>query len=127
MAQPTNPHDQEAESRWPEQYRESQQNWNSWSEAEQKALLLKSEAITEAIADLYLRGLGCDAEQVQQQIDSHYKWICNFWKPDAKSYSGLGELYVADPRFAANYEKYAQGLSAFMSAAMNVFANRELG
>ena len=38
--------------------------------------------------------------------------------------TGLGEMYVADPRFAANYDTYAAGTAAFVRDAMAVYAER---
>jgi hypothetical protein len=38
---------------------------------------------------------------------------------------GLGELYVSDPRFAANYDKHGAGTAAFVREAMTAFAERE--
>jgi hypothetical protein len=37
---------------------------------------------------------------------------------------GLGEMYVTDPRFAANYEKHGMGTAAFVRDAIAVFAER---
>jgi len=37
---------------------------------------------------------------------------------------GLGDLYVDDPRFAANYEKLAAGLAAYVRDAIRANAAR---
>ena len=40
-------------------------------------------------------------------------------------YRGLGDMYVADPRFAAYYEKYAPGLAQFMRDAMHAYCDAQ--
>ena len=41
--------------------------------------------------------------------------------------TGLGEMYVADPRFAGNYDKYGAGTAAFVHDAMAICAERNYG
>ena len=37
---------------------------------------------------------------------------------------GLGEMYVADPRFTETYERYGRGLAQFMRDAIKANAAR---
>lgn len=39
-----------------------------------------------------------------------------------EGFAGLGKMYVEDPRFTKNIDKYAEGLSLFLSKAMAYFA-----
>jgi DNA-binding transcriptional MerR regulator len=45
-----------------------------------------------------------------------------FYKCSHEMHAGLGNMYVADPRFTAYYEKYALGLAEFVKSAIH--ANR---
>ncbi|MCX6022540.1 MAG: TipAS antibiotic-recognition domain-containing protein [Chloroflexi bacterium] len=64
-----------------------------------------------------------DAE-VQRRIGEHYRAIHdNFSTPTPEVYRGLGDLYVQDPRFTANYDTVRPGLAAFMRLAMHVYAD----
>lgn len=66
---------------------------------------------------------GPESEGVQRFIGEHYRALRAFYKPSLKLYRGLAELYVADPRFAANYEKRSKGLAQFMHDAMICYCN----
>jgi hypothetical protein len=46
-----------------------------------------------------------------------------FYDPNPEMYRGLGEMYVADPRFTAFYDKYAEGLAPYMRDAMIAYAD----
>jgi hypothetical protein len=39
---------------------------------------------------------------------------------------GLGEMYVADPRFTANYDRHGPGTAVLVRDAMKVYAERHL-
>lgn len=42
----------------------------------------------------------------QVLVAAHHRWVTAYWggrEPDREAYTGLSELYVADPRFAATY------------------------
>ncbi|MGO2660485.1 MerR family transcriptional regulator [Mycetocola reblochoni] len=46
------------------------------------------------------------SSRFQRLVADHHQWVAEFWggrEPDREGYTGLSELYVADPRFAANY------------------------
>ena len=64
--------------------------------------------------------------EVQALIERHHAWIENFYDCDATVYRGLAEMYLADERFKANYEKVAPGLAAYLSEAMIWFAEKRL-
>lgn len=51
------------------------------------------------------RGLRPGDPELQALVGAHHLWVADQWGrvPDAAAYSGLGELYVADPRFSAVY------------------------
>ena len=50
-------------------------------------------------------------EQARLLID---RW---FYPCSRQMHAELGEMYVADPRFAATYEKIRPGMAAYMQAA----------
>ena len=53
-------------------------------------------------------------------------WICVFWTPNRAAYRGLGDMYVQDPRFEANYAKYGEGVAAFLRHAIRIYADANL-
>ncbi len=42
---------------------------------------------------------------------------------DKEYHKGLGEMYVADERFRANYDKIALGCTEFLRDAINVYCD----
>jgi len=115
-----NPYAEEAEARWPEQYAESQSRVSKLSKAEQAAVMQQHTDAAEALAELFQAGAKPTDEKVQAQIAKHYAWICNFWTPSREAYVNLGKMYVADERFAKNYNRYADGLAQFVCEAIEV-------
>jgi len=58
----------------------------------------------------------------QVACDLHRQWLCVFYPSYSKEYhKGLGEMYVADERFKANYDKIAPGCAEFFRDAINIF------
>ena len=63
-------------------------------------------------------------ELAQKACDLHRQWICMFWKDGSYSkaaHRGLAEMYVADERFKAYYEKISDGAAEFFRAAMDIY------
>ncbi len=63
-------------------------------------------------------------ELAQRACDLHRQWLCMFWKDGAYSkdaHRGLAEMYVADERFKAYYEKIAEGTAEFFLKAMGIY------
>ena len=61
-------------------------------------------------------------ELAQKACDLHKQWLCVYYPGYSRDFHiGLGEMYVADERFKANYEKLAVGCTEFLRDAINVF------
>ncbi|MEK9578471.1 MAG: TipAS antibiotic-recognition domain-containing protein [Aquiluna sp.] len=116
----------EASERWPDQYAESQRRLGKLTDAQKHELFARTEENHQRLASLFTSQLAVDSEEVQQAIADHYGWVSAFWTPNQAAYIGLGEMYVSDPRFAANYDKYAPGLAVFMRDAMAIWARKNL-
>lgn len=61
------------------------------------------------------------AEAHRRHID---RW---FYPCPHRMHRGLGDLYVGDPRFAANYERLAPGLATYVRDAIHANAARHSG
>ena len=65
-------------------------------------------------------------ELAQKACDLHRQWLCVFYPKYSKEYhKGLGEMYVADERFKANYEKLAPGCTEFLRDAICIYCGNE--
>jgi MerR family transcriptional regulator, thiopeptide resistance regulator len=83
-------------------------------------------ALIQRMGALMAQGAPADDPRVLDAVDEHFRWVCGYWTPSRESYAGLGELYVEDERFAANYEKVRPGLAAYMRDAMKDYARQRL-
>lgn len=63
-------------------------------------------------------------EIAQKVCQLHKEWICMFW-PDGmytkEAHRGLGEMYVADERFTAYYDRIAVGCAKFLKEALDIY------
>ena len=61
-------------------------------------------------------------ELAQKACELHKQWLCVYYPGYSREYHiGLGEMYVADERFKANYDKIAAGCTEFLRDAINIF------
>lgn len=62
------------------------------------------------------------SELAQKTCALHEKWLRIYYPNYSKEYhQGLGEMYVADERFAACYDKIAPGCAVFFRDAIKVY------
>lgn len=120
---------EEVEQRWgADAYARSDRWWRGLGSEGQAAFREEAGAITTALAAAHAAGASPDAPEVQALMARHYAWVRAGWggkAPSAEAFVGLGEMYVADPRFAQHYGG-AEG-AAFVRDAMRAYAASELG
>jgi DNA-binding transcriptional MerR regulator len=114
----------EAADRWGELAAESGRRVRQMTKAQWQAIQQEGGAVTQRMAELMGQPVG-DAD-VQAAIARQHAWIENFYPCPAEIFRGLGQMYVDDPRFAANYEKMKPGLAVFMRDAMIYYADHTL-
>lgn len=103
--------------------------WRSLSDAEKKAFQQEQVDIAKGYGEALTAGKSADSDEVQALTARHHAWVTNGWqgrKPNAEYFVGLGEMYVADPRFGQNYDQHAEGGAAFVRDAIRVYAERNL-
>lgn len=120
-------HAEEAEERWgdTEAFEESTRRTKGYSEAQWAQLKAEGEEIEARWAGLLEAGDAPDhvdamdvAERARLHID---RW---FYPCSHEMHAGLAETYETDPRFTAHYERMAEGLAAFVAAAIRANAAR---
>jgi MerR family transcriptional regulator, thiopeptide resistance regulator len=116
----------EARERWGDSVDESIRRVQDWSSDDWSAYQDDAAAVTNRIADLYDAGVPASDPRVVDAVDGHYRLVSRFWTPDRESYTGLGQMYVDDPRFAKNYEDVRPGLTAYLRDAMQAYADARL-
>ena len=61
-------------------------------------------------------------ELAQKACQLHKEWLCYFWDGYTKdAHIGVAEMYVADERFTAYYDKIAVGCAEFLRDAVLVY------
>lgn len=119
--------------RWGEAaYAESDRWWTSLDEALKGDFAAQTAALNAAWQDAATRGIPAAGDEAQALAGRHVAWLRSVpGTPAATSggdvagyVRGLGEMYVADPRFAANYGGEAG--AAFVRDALAAYADAQL-
>jgi DNA-binding transcriptional MerR regulator len=99
-----------------------------WKQADFDTMQAEADAIEAGMAKALVEGLPADCTAVTALMRRQHAWIGKSWnKPaPAQAFTGLGRMYLDDPRFRERYDGRQAGLAEYMSAAMSSFAEREL-
>jgi pyrroloquinoline quinone (PQQ) biosynthesis protein C len=118
---------EEAQRRWgdTEQYRESARRTASYTEQDWAQIKAAGADLDRRLAEALASGVEPDspaamdlAEEHRQQISRWY-YDCSY-----EMHRGLGQMYVADPRFTERYEAIAPGLAQYLNDAIQANAER---
>jgi len=122
----------EVEERWgAEAYASSDAWWRSQSADEKDAWKARVAQLNADWQDAAARGIPADSAEAQALASRHVDWLRGIPGTPAANggditgyVTGLGEMYVADPRFAKNYG--GQAGAEFVRDALHAYAAREL-
>ncbi|MEW5848055.1 MAG: MerR family transcriptional regulator [Myxococcota bacterium] len=120
-------YEEEAKQRWGNTpaWKESQRRTKKYTKEDWAAIKQEASEITNGIASRMDRGPS-DPE-VQQYVQRFHQHINDrYYTCPAEMFRGLGDMYVQDERFTANYERIKPGLAQFMRSAMHVYCDRLL-
>ena len=121
------PYRSEVEEKWgKEAYARSAATVRSWEPEKLARIKAEGQEISQALAALV--GEPPESDAVQAVVERHFRHIIQFYDPSwplLQIYRGLGDLYVNDPRFAANYAKFHPDLPDFLRRAMGSFCDRQ--
>lgn len=102
----------EVEQRWGKNaYARSDEWWRGMSEAERSEWMQRQKSLADDWADAAQRGIAPGSDEAQNLARRHAAWLSGIpgtpgsekGRATDEYLLGLGEMYVADPRFAANY------------------------
>lgn len=119
--------DEEAKARWgkTDAYAESMRRTKSYTRADWSRIQADADAITIALAELMKSGVPATDARAMDLAERHRMHIDRwFYACTCRIHVGLGEMYVADERFARNYEKHHDGLAAYFRDAIAANATR---
>ncbi|MDQ3714507.1 MAG: MerR family transcriptional regulator [Actinomycetota bacterium] len=118
---------EEVEQRWGtiDAYQQSAARTKSYTRQDWETITAQGSANTTALAEALAAGLPATsveamdaAEQARQHIT---RW---FYDCPVEMHRNLGDMYVADERFTATYEKVTPGLAAYVRDAIYANADR---
>ena len=103
--------------------------WRSMSDADKQAFQQNQLDIARDFGQAATDGLAADSDVVQAITARLYQWLTDAYQgkgPNAQHFTGLGQMYVDDPRFGANYDRHGDGAAVLVRDAMAVYAERNL-
>lgn len=116
--------------RWgKEAYERSDRWWRGMTEEQKKGFGQTHLDIAADYGKAHAAGLSIESDEVQAIVKRHYAWIMAGWqgsRPSAEQFTGLGEMYVADDRFRANYDVHGAQTAEYVRDAMVAYALKEL-
>jgi DNA-binding transcriptional MerR regulator len=111
-------YEDEANEKWgdTDAYRESARRTKQYGKAEWDAIRREADAIYARLAALIDRAP--DDPDVQAAVEAHRAHIERWFYPcSVEMHRGLGEMYVADPRFTRTFDKIAPNFAEFLRNA----------
>jgi DNA-binding transcriptional MerR regulator len=117
---------EEARERWggTKAYKESERRTAKYTKADWARIQAESDDIHNRLAEIMAAGKSPSDSEAQELVGLWFKHIDKYFYPcTPEIFKGLGEMYVADPRFKKVYEDIKPGLAEFMKNAMTVYAD----
>ena len=117
----------EVKERWgdTDAYAESARRAARYTKDDWKQIKAEGGAVTAGLAERLAAGAKPGDADVQALVDRHREQIDRWFYPcSIEMQANLGEMYVADPRFAATYDRVQPGLAVFLRDAIRVRAGR---
>lgn len=95
------------------------------TQEEHEAVTKLAEEVNTALAEAMQTGDPA-GELAQKAADLHKRWITFYWSEYSKeAHAGLAEMYVADERFKAYYDKIRPGAAEFLRDAINIYTGQQ--
>ncbi|GAA0966948.1 MerR family transcriptional regulator [Acrocarpospora macrocephala] len=120
-------HEQEAEERWggTATFEQSRRRTAAYTKADWVKIKQEAGEIVHAFAAAYSEGTPASGERAADLAEEHRLHISRwFYDCGHDIHRGLGDLYVNDPRFTANYDTIAPGMAAYIREAIHTNAAR---
>ncbi|MHB9115376.1 MAG: MerR family transcriptional regulator [Thermoleophilia bacterium] len=123
-------HEAETRKRWghTDAYKESARRTKGYTKQDWERFKAESDEIGQAIAALMDEGVPPDDPRAMDQVERHRLQIDRWFYPcPLEMHVNLGEMYVADPRFTATYERIHAGMARYVRDAIVANAARVAG
>ncbi len=107
----------------PDTVNESIKRWNSYTKAQQEAILEEAGEIYSDIVKTIQAGKSPLSPEVQVILQRWHANIRHFYEPNLEILRGLGEGYNAHPDFIANFQKLHPDLPAYLQEAITQYVD----
>jgi DNA-binding transcriptional MerR regulator len=114
-------HGEEVGERWgdTDAYRESSRRTAQYTAEDWQQIQAEGEAVEAGLAALLTDGVLAEDPRAMDLAEQHRRHIDRWFYPCSyEMHVGLGDMYVADPRFEAHYEARTPGLAAYVRDAV---------
>jgi len=118
----------EVRTRWgdTDSYRQHEQKTKDYTQEKWAAVNDGLMAIFAELAACKERGVDITADETVTLISKLQAYItANYYTCTDEIFTGLGRMYIADPRFKENIDKYGEGTAEFVSEAIDSFCRRK--
>lgn len=120
-------YEQEVTERWGhDAWERGARWWNALSADERREYQQRHVDIAADYGRAHAADRSVDSDEVQAIVARHVDWLSVTRQPTRCYVIGLGDMYVADPRFGANYDRHGAGTAEFVRDAMRAYAERNL-
>ncbi len=114
-------YEDEAKERWGDSdaYKQSVKRTSQYTKDDWLRNKAEVSEIYAAFMNLMRAGIPPASDQAAEVVERHRAHISHWYYDCSKEiHAGLGQMYVADPRFTKNIDKHGEGLAAYMSDAI---------
>lgn len=121
-------YEDEVQERWgdTDAYKESARRTARYTKADWERFKAESEASTLALAEALDAGIPADDPRAMDAAERARLLIDTWFYPCSREmHLALGDMYIADPRFTATYEKIRPGLARYVRDAIAANAKRQ--
>jgi hypothetical protein len=118
----------EVRERWgdSEAYRQSRERTSRYAKADWTTIRAQGEGIERRLAELITTRIPATDAAALDAVEAHRQHLSRwFYECPTAMHRGLAQLYLADPRFTAHYERLAPGLAQYVHDAVQANADRQ--
>ncbi len=122
-------YEEEVRNRWDstEAYKVSRQRSSSYTKEDWIRINEAQQANMNTLVDCFTEEMPVDSARVQEVVENARLHIDRYFYPcPPEMMSGLGEMYIDDPRFKETYDKMGDGLAQYYHDAIQVYYRRYL-
>ena len=101
---------------------ESKRRMSGWSKEDGTLIQKELAEIDARLVELIDAGVAPEDLRTQEVIADHFRWVSQFWSPNAESYVGLGDMYNDSPEFLERFNGIHPMLASFQRDAMAHYA-----